>query len=67
MVASPCSATRSQLARDSGLGQSAASNQAKAVRTDKPRAMEMVESVVDSPEVVGAEDGPKKGRPRQVA
>ncbi len=66
MVAPSYSATRSQLARDSGLGQVTASSQAKTVHNGKPRDMKMVEPVVDLPEVVGVEDGPtaKKGRGR---
>ena len=71
MVAPSYSATRSQLARDSGLGQIAASNQARTVRTDKPGATEAAEPAEEGPEVVGAEDGlaakKGRGRPRKVA
>ena len=71
MVAPSYSAARSQLARDSGLGQIAASNPAKAVHAGKPREMEMVEPALETSEVVGAEDGPLvakkgRGRPRKV-
>ncbi len=76
MVAPSYSATRSQLARDAGLGQVAASNRAKAVQAGKSDEV-MVEAgglrpAMDASEAVDAGNGssvPKKGRgrPRKVS